>query len=194
MWILSNNLKIIMMTKAPIIKPNWTIALWIPFLIFLSCYFITLTAKFKTNNALLSNAILIDLLVIAPLVYFLAIRKSKISKLTVLRIFIAGILVAGFILNAHDNSILSTIKMWVSPVVELIVISFILQKFYIANKKAKQTNNNQPDFLMHCRAVMFQFTGNEKAGNIISSEIAVLYYALPGRKKNNWQWNPIYGV
>lgn len=170
------------MTKAPIIKPNWTIALGIPLLIFLACFIITLTAKFKANSAVLSNAILLDLLVVAPLVYFLAIRKSKISKLTVSRIFIVGLLVAGFILNAHENIILLNIKMWVSPIVEAVVIFFIVQKFYVANKRAKATNGNQLDFLMHCRAVMFQITGNEKAGNIISSEISVLYYALLGRR------------
>lgn len=182
MEICSNNLKILTLTKAPIIKPKWTIALGIPLLIFLACFFITLSAKFKTDSALLSNAILIDLLVVAPLVYFFAIRKSKVSKLSVSRIFIAGLLVAGFILNSHENTFLSNIKIWVSPIIEGVVIFFIVQKFYFACKKAKATNGSQLDFLMHCRAVMFQMTGNEKAGNIISSEIAVLYYALLGRK------------
>ena len=170
------------MTISSTNKPNWRIALGIPFIIFLSCFFITLTAKFKANNELLSNAILIDILVIAPLIYFLAIRKSSISKLTVSRIFIMGLLVAGFILNAHSNPFLRFIKTWVSPLVEVVVISFIVSKFYIASKKAKEPNNKKPDFLMHCRAIMLQVTGNEKFGNIVSSEVAVLYYAFMGSK------------
>lgn len=170
------------MTISKTNKPNWTIALGFPVLIFLSCFFITLTTKFKTNNELLSNAILIDILIVAPLIYFLAIRKSNISKLTVSRIFIVGLLVAGFILNAHSNNLLQIIKTWVSPIIEGAVIFFIGRKFYIANKKAKETNNNKLDFLMHCRAVMFQVTGNERFGNIVSSEIAVFYYAFIGGK------------
>ncbi|MEP6711499.1 MAG: hypothetical protein ABJA37_03735 [Ferruginibacter sp.] len=166
------------MTISTTNKPNWIIALGIPILIFLSCFFITLTTKFKTNNELLSNAILIDILVVAPLLYFLAIRKSNIPKLTVSRVFIVGFLVAGFILNAHSSLLLQFIKTWVSPIIEGVVIFFIGRKFYIENKKAKETNTNKPDFLMHCRAVMFQVTGNEKFANVVSSEVAVLYYAF----------------
>ena len=170
------------MTISSTNKPNWPIALGIPFIIFLSCFFITLTTKFKANNELLSNAILIDILVVAPLIYFLAIRKSNVPKLTVSRIFIAGLLVAGFILNAHTNPFLQIIKTWVSPLIEAVVILFIVSKFYTANKKAKEADTKKPDFLMHCRAIMFQVTGNEKFGNIASSEVAVLYYAFIGGK------------
>ncbi|MEI2710461.1 MAG: hypothetical protein V9E96_15830 [Chitinophagaceae bacterium] len=170
------------MTISTTNKPNWVIALGIPILIFLSCFFITLTSKFKTNSALLSSAILIDILVVAPFIYFLAIRKSNISKLTVSRIFILGLLVAGFILNAHSNTLLQIIKTWISPLIEGVVIFFIGSKFYHANKKAKESNTNKLDFLIHCRYVMFQVTGNEKFATIVASEIAVLYYAFLGSK------------
>ncbi len=170
------------MTVPGINKPNWKIAVGIPGIIFLCCFFITLTAKFKNNSGLLSNAILIDILVVAPLIYFLAIRKSNISKLTVSRVFIVGLLVAGLILNTHSNPFLHILKTWVSPLIEGVVIYFIVSKFYIANKKAKEVNNKAIDFLMHCRTVMFKVTGNEKFANIISSEIAVLYYTFMGRR------------
>ena len=170
------------MTLSTTNKPNWKIALGIPCIVFLASFLITLTTKFKEHTELLSNAILIDVLLVAPLLYFLAIRKSNVSKLTVSRIFIAGLLVAGFILNAHSNPFLQIIKTWVSPLIEVVVISFIVSKFYVANKKAKALNNKKPDFLMHCRTVMFQVTGNEKVGNIISSEVSVLYYAFVGSR------------
>lgn len=163
-------------------QPNWLVALGIPILTYLCCFIITMTSKFKANNDLISNAILIDILVVAPLIYFLAIRKSNVSRITVSRIFIVGILVASFILNADSSIFLQLIKTWVSPVIEATVIFIIGRKFYIANKKAKATNNNRIDFLIHCRNVMFQVTGNEKFANIISSEISVLYYAFLGRR------------
>ncbi len=162
-------------------KPNWLASLTLPLLIFIACYFITLTEKFKSNNALLSTAILIDLIVIAPLIYFLVIRKSNVAKLTVTRVFIAGILVAGFILKPHSNYFFDVIKTWISPFIEAFVIFFIGRKFYTANKKAKAVNNNI-DFLAHCQAVMKQVVGNEKIGNMLSSEISVLYYAFISRK------------
>lgn len=159
-------------------NPNWLFALVTPCLIFVGCFFITLTEKFKANNELLSNAILVDLLIVAPLIYFLAIRKSNVAKLTVTRVFIVGILVAGFILKPYPNHFLTIIKNWISPLIEAAVIYYIGSKFYIANKKAKAANTNKIDFLAHCKAVMIQVIGNEKIGTILSSEISVFYYAF----------------
>ena len=93
-----------------------------------------------------------------------------------------GLLFASFILRDQSNTILQIIKTWISPCIEVFVVFTICQKFYIANKKAKETNSNKIDFLMHCRSVMIQVTGNEKLGNIISSEVAVIYYAFFGSK------------
>ncbi len=168
------------MTASTSPKPKWIIAVGMPLLIFLGCFLVTLTTQFKANKDLFSDAILIDLLLVAPLIYFLAIRKTKIPAITVSRIFLVGLLVAGFILSAPSNNLLHLIETWVSPVVEGVVICFVGYKLYLANKKAKAANSNKPDFLMHCRAVMFQLTGHEKFANIISSEIAVLYYAVFG--------------
>jgi hypothetical protein len=159
-------------------KTNWTIALGIPFLIFLSCFLITFSSKFKLNKEVLANGILIDLLVVAPVIYLLAIRKSDVPKLTVTRIFVLGLLFAGIILKSHSNLFLQFIKTWVSPIIEVFAIVFICSKFYSANKKAKEENKNKVDFLMYCRYIMFQVTGNEKFGNMVSSEIAVMYYTF----------------
>ena len=89
-----------------------------------------------------------------------------------------GLLFAGFILRSHANPVLQIIKTWISPLVELFVIFIIGRKFYMANKKAKAANGNKVDFLMHCRSVLFQVLGSEKVANIISSEVAVMYYAF----------------
>ena len=123
-------------------KPNWKLAIGLPLCIFLACFFITLSSKFKLNQELLSNAIVIDLLITAPLAYFFAIRKSTVSKLTVVRVFIVGLLIAGLILNAHSNTLLYLIKTWVSPLIEAMIIFIIGRKFYVANKKARQSGKN----------------------------------------------------
>ena len=159
-------------------KPNWTIALGIPFLIYITCLFITFSSTFTTKSELLSNGILADLLITAPLVYFLAIRKSTVSRYTVIRVFIAGILFAGFILQPDSSPGLHIIKKWISPLIEAFVIFVICKRFYIANKNAKAKNTNKIDFLFHCRKVMWEIIGNEKVATIVSSEIAVFYYAF----------------
>ncbi|MEP7147073.1 MAG: hypothetical protein ABI792_08685 [bacterium] len=166
-------------------KPDWKLALGIPFGIFISCFLITLSSKFKSNQQLLSEAIIIDLLITAPLVYYFAIRNSSVSKFTILRVFLAGVIIAGWMLNSHTNTLLDIIKTWVAPLVEGVIIIFIVGKFYSANKKAKQSEKNNICFLNYCRSVLKEITGSEKAGNIIASEIAVFYYAFLGRKEKN---------
>lgn len=163
-------------------KTNWKLAIGLPLCIFLACFFITLSSRFKLNQQLLSNAVVIDLLITAPLAYFFAIRKSAVSKLTVVRVFIVGLLIASLILNARSNNLLYLIKTWVSPLIEGMIIFIIGRKFYIANKKARQSGKTNVDFLTYSRMIMHQVIGHEKAGNIISSEIAVFYYAFIGRK------------
>lgn len=166
-------------------RPNWKLAAGLPLLVFVSCFLVTLSTKFTTDTQLLSNAIVLDLLITAPLAYFFVIRKTTVPVLTVWRVFFTGLLIAGLILNTHANTLLYLIKTWISPVIEALVILTIGRKFYVANKNAKQSGENKVDFLMHCRKVMYQVTGNEKAGNMLASEIAVLYYAFIGRKTGN---------
>jgi len=168
------------MTITTSIKSKWMIPLGLPFLIFLSCFLITFSPKFTEGTELLSNAIIGDLLITAPLIYLLAIRKSKFSKLTVLRVFMAGLLMAGLILPSHSNPMLQIIKAWISPGIEAFVVFIICKKFYTANKNAKPDDDSKIDFLTHCRRVVLQVLGNEKTANIISSEIAVIYYAFFG--------------
>jgi len=169
-------------------RPNRKLAVGIPLFIFLACFLITLSPKFKLNQALFTDAILIDLLVMAPLTYFLVIRKTAIPALTVTRVFIAGLMIAGWILSAKSNT-QHIIKLWISPFIEGFVIFFIGKNFYVANKRSKQAGKYHTDFLIYCRTIMTQVIGNEKAGNIISSEIAVLYYTFIARsdKKIDYQ-------
>lgn len=161
---------------------NIKFAYGIPLIIFLSCFLITLTSKFSSNQELISNAIVIDLLITAPFIYYLAIRKSSISKLTVLRVFLAGVFFCGLILETRSNALLQFIKIRISPLIEILLITFIAGKFYTAGKKAKQNKMQTGDFLIYCRKLLTDLTGNERAGNIIASEAGVIYYAFFGRK------------
>ncbi len=166
-------------------KLNWKLIVAIPLSIFFACFLITLSSTYKLHQTLLSNAIVIDLLVTAPLAYLIAIRNSNVSKLTVTRVFVLGVFVAEWILNSRSTVLLQLIRLWISPALEAVVIFFIVRKFHLANKTAKAANKNSIDFLSHCRIVLFQIVGNEKIANVISSEIAVLYYAFIWKRKKS---------
>lgn len=166
------------MTLSTTNKPNWTVALGIPFSIFVLCLLITFSSKFGADSKLVSNAILADLLITAPLAYFLAIRKSNVSKLTVVRVFIAGLAVAGLILQPHLNPILPFIKTRILPVIEAFVIFITFRKIHKIYRQTKKTNGTNADFLWHCQSVLFDIFGNATFANIIASELSVIYYAF----------------
>jgi hypothetical protein len=166
------------MSKAIINKPGLKTAFVLTSCIFLACFLVTLTSKFATNPSILSNAILADLLITAPVAWLIMIRKTQVSKFTGLRVFVVGLLIAGWLLKGHQNTLLHFTKTWISPLIELFVIIFIVRKFHVANRKTKAAGLNSADFLLYCRSVLCRVIGNEKAGNIIASEIGVLYYSF----------------
>ena len=116
------------------------------------------------------------MLLVAPLAYFLVIRKTTVSGFTALRVFMLGVLVSAFILSGSHTPALAFVKTWVSPVVELTLIGFIVRKFRITNRQIGQGSVSAPDFLQHTRAVLAEVLGSKKAADILASEIAVFYY------------------
>ena len=163
---------------------NWRFYFWIPALIFLSCYFITLTTVFKNNQQVVSYGIMIDLLITAPLIYLFLIRKKTISKYTVLRVVSLGIIMSGIILNTESNQLISIVKQWLAPMIEAIVFSIIIRKFYLANKKTKTLNSGSIDFLTHSRVVLAEAFGNHKVGSVVATEASMFYYAFLSKKNN----------
>ena len=164
------------------VRTNWKLEIGVPAIIFLACFLITLTPKFGEQTAILSNAIVVDLLVTAPLAYLLIIRKTRLSRWPVLHVFVAGIFFAGLILNTRQSGFILFIRTWISPLIEGSLIFMVVRKFYLANKNAKQTGLDNIDFLFYCRKIMREVIGNEKAGNLISSEVSVFYYAFSLKK------------
>ena len=161
---------------------NWRLYFWVPVIIFFSCYCITLTTVFKINQHIISYGIIIDLLITAPLVYLFLIRNKPIAKFTVLRVVLLGIIASGFMLNTESNQLMSILKQWVVPMIEAIIFSIIIRKFYLANKTTKTLNNGSIDFLTHSRVLLTQTFGNAKIAAVIATEASMFYYAFFSKK------------
>lgn len=163
-------------------KQKLILAASVTLLIFGACSIITFSNLFKQHPNELSVGILGDLLIVSPLVYYFIIRKSTISKLTVLRVFTLGLFVASIILTKQHNTILEFIKTWVTPLLELALVAYIIWKFH----KFRSINKNQThfDFLIHTRLVLASVFSNKKVANVIASEIAVFYYLFHKKSKN----------
>src|SRR4051812_23459961 len=108
-------------------RPARILTIGLPVIIMAICTIIAISPLFALNPERMSTAITLDLAVTAPLLYWLSIRRSKIKKNTVARVFVAGILLAGLLLRSKPHVLLSGIKTWVSPLVELGLILLLIQ-------------------------------------------------------------------
>jgi len=164
-----------MTTTSP--RPNWSMALGLPLLVMLICSLIVYSPFFAAHSTRLSTAVVLDLTVTAPLLYFLAIRRTVVSRMTVIRVFVAGVLVAGLLLGGR-SPLLRGIKTWISPVVEAAVVITVIWNI---RKARRRTGRGEMDMLTHLRSIAAKIFGNERIGDVLGSELAVIYYLFKGR-------------
>ncbi|CAL2104443.1 conserved membrane protein of unknown function [Tenacibaculum sp. 190130A14a] len=126
--------------------------------------------------------IIVDFLITIPIVYFLLIRKKAVSKITVFTVFMVGLVTASFILPKEQQQLLTTIKTFLIPVIELGLITFVVLKGRAILKKVKEINDQSLDFFdvinIACKEIL-----PGKIASVFASEIAVIYYGLLNWKK-----------
>ena len=165
------------MTTSP--RHNWSLALGLPLLVMLSSIIIVYSPFFAAHSTGMSTGVTLDLTVTAPLLYFLVIRKTTVSKMSVIRVFVVGVLVAGLLLGGR-SSLLHGIKTWISPVVEAMVVITVIWNIRRARRRA---GRGEVDMLTHLRSIAAKVLGNERVGDVLGSELAVIYYAVAGRRR-----------
>jgi hypothetical protein len=153
-------------------------------LVMTACTLLVFSPIFTLKADQLSMAVTLDLTITAPLLYFLVIRRTQVSKMTVIRVFVVGLALAGLLLYNKPHFVLSLLKTWAAPLAEGALLFLIAKRFYRAGRVAKKLGKEErQDVLSRCRVLLTEVTGNEKAGGILASEMAVLYYAFVPRKK-----------
>ena len=163
------------------------IPLAIPILLGLSLILLMKSSFFVQNPSTLSTAITIDFLVTIPLVYFLIIRKRAIPKITVLTTFVLGIVILSFVLPKEHQSLLSMVKTYFLPVLELGVASFIIYKVRSlrkAYKRQQKTEDFYTTLLLAANEVL-----PKKLASVLVTEISVVYYGFIHWKKKKLKGN-----
>lgn len=175
------------MTINSILKHNAT-AFVIPLALILSLVLLINSNAFSANQSTLSTYIIIDFLFTIPIIYFLLIRKRSISNLTVAPVLIGCIVIASYVLPNANQELLSSIKTWLIPIVELSVLTIIVFKVRKAITVYKKTANKHPDFystLVEVCESLFPKTVAKLAAN----EIALIYFAFFNFKKTTLKSN-----
>lgn len=160
----------------------------IPLLLMGAMVLLVQSSFFLSNPSTLSIGITLDMVLTAPFVYFLLIRKRDIPKTTVVPLFILGIVIASFILPKENQFLLSQIKHWVLPVVEIGVLGFTFFKIRQTIQRYKQEKSQSVDFFTALKQFAPQIVP-KKVSPLFVSEIAVIYYSFLAWKKKELKEN-----
>lgn len=125
----------------------------------------------------ISTAITLDLVFTVPFIYFLFIRKKSTSKFTIVPFFIAGIVIATIVLPSDQQQILSQIKYWVLPVVEIGVFTLIFLKVRKTVISFRAQKNKSVDFFSAIKAAAKEVVPH-RVSTAVAMEIAVIYYSV----------------
>ncbi len=112
------------------------ISFGIPLGLFVVLIFLMKSSVLSGNDAL-NLAITADLLLTVPLIYFLLIRKTSIPKTTVIPVMVVGLLIGTIFLPKDGQTYLDLFKIWILPVVEISILTFIGIKVHAATKNIK---------------------------------------------------------
>ncbi|WP_432670167.1 hypothetical protein [Flavobacterium sp. SM2513] len=132
---------------------------------------------FTTNANILSIGITFDLLLTVPFVYFLLIRKTNIPNTTVVPFVIIGVIMGSFILPSENQYYLNLFKIWVLPIIELSVLSFVIYKVQKAIKFHKAHKFESSDFFTTLKISCAEILPKVAVIPVIT-EIAVFYYGF----------------
>jgi len=168
--------------KQLFISRDYFSVLGIPLLLISTLFLVINSSFFIEYPKELSIGITLDLLITIPFVYFLIIRKKEIPKITVVTLFVIGIVIASIMIPEEHQSVLSQIKTFILPVVELVVFSFLIFKARkIIQELKKQQRNYSVFYSAIQQAVSIVFPN--KIGQLLATEIAVVYYGFLAWKK-----------
>ena len=154
----------------------------IPMLIIGLMVFITKTSQFQMHTESLSIGITLDLLLTVPLVYFLLIRKTSIPKTTIIPFIILGSIICSLLLPQENQQYVSLFKIWVLPLIELSVLSFVIYNVRKGIQSFKKKKGLSFDFFTTLKNTCSEILPKYAVSPIVT-EIAVFYYGFIYWKK-----------
>lgn len=158
----------------------------VPLLLVATIVGITYSPLFALRPAALSLGITVDLLFTIPLVYLLLARQRDLPRWAVGSFFVAGVLVASLILPDQHQHYLRLAKTWLLPVVELTVLVFVVHRARRIARHYRDHSDTSPDFYDALRQATTAVLPPGVA-EVLTSELAVLYYGFFARKKHPLQ-------
>lgn len=152
---------------------------------------LTQSIWFATLPGPLSIGITVDLALTVPLVYIALIWKTKIPKITAVPFLTGGLIIATYILPEGRQSFLDQFKIWVIPVIELGVFSFVIYNVRAIYKSYQSHKDQTFDFYSAIRASVKEILPTP-VQTFFAMEISTFYYGFfnwKSRKLNKGEFS-----
>lgn len=152
--------------------------LFFPLLLFLFLLLLVISLfisyYFPLDQAL-SIGITADLVLTLPLSYLMLIWYKKIPKTTVVFVLSIGVFGGSFLLSKETEMYLDEVKVYLIPLVEIIVLIYILYKVV----KAQNANPKNGNLDFHTRLLgITRQLFSERIAYFVASECSVFYYCF----------------
>jgi hypothetical protein len=154
------------------------VSVGIPALLIAIIIFLAKSGFLNRNPNAISFGITFDLLFTIPIVYFLLIRKTDLPKITIFLFFSIGAVVATIVLPQENQYFLHLAKMWVIPLVELLVLILIIHHIRQAIKRVKESNESFHDFFSILKNLCHEVVVPKFAADFFAVELGSIYYGF----------------
>ncbi|UTW62901.1 hypothetical protein KFE98_01720 [bacterium SCSIO 12741] len=138
---------------------------------------ILMRSSLMSDHNHLDLAITIDLLLTIPLVYFLLIRRTSIPKTTVVPVMVIGMFLGIYFLPEENQTYLKLFKTWALPLIEFLVIGFVIYKVRRGIKTYRAQKGTTPDVFDALLLTSREILPSRVAGPF-ATELAVIYYGF----------------
>lgn len=177
------------MNSAKTINRYQTISVYgIPFLLIIISVLILKSGVFKENSNLLSFGITFDFLISIPFIYYLLIRKTKISNKSISILLTVNLILASFFIPKQNQYYLELFKIWLLPILELLIIGILIYNVKKSIKKINKNKTQNADFFIILKQIIYELVP-KKMVVPFATEIAVFYYGFINWKKRKLSEN-----
>ena len=167
---------------------NYLMIFGIPLLIIAFLILVVKTSWFQISPENLAIAVTFDFLLTVPFIYFLLIRKTNIPKTTIVPFLILGVVICSIILPIQNQYYLILFKTWILPVVEVIILSYVIFNVRKGMKSYRLKKDNSIDFFTALKNTCYEILPKKLVIPLVT-EIAVFYYGFIYWKKRELKEN-----
>jgi hypothetical protein len=143
-------------------------------------YWIVQSIYFNMNPDLISIGVTIDLTLGIPLLfYFLVVRPKKYSLLILFPVFVISLLIATVMIPSRNQDFLSYEKK-IIPLFEIALIAYVFTKIHKVRQRYHQIKIREYFFLDAVKQAVSDTFNDNKAVNILLTELLLMYLAIFG--------------